>query len=76
MSAALVIRVEPEAADVPEIHRARNPLAANYSSPGYHQDRWVAPTRHPERLREALAALQLPPGVVLDAGTLDRESQV
>lgn len=75
MTAALVIRVDHEAADVPDIHRARNPLAANYSSSGYHQDRWVVPTRHPERLRQALATLPVPPGVVIDPAAADRESQ-
>jgi hypothetical protein len=71
MTAALVIRVGPAAAAVPAIHRARNPLAANYSSPDHHQDRWAVPTRHPDRLRKALASLPLPPGVVIDPDTAD-----
>jgi hypothetical protein len=58
MTAALVIRVDTAAAVLPEIHPARNPLALNYSAPGHHQDRWAVPTRHPERLREALASLR------------------
>jgi hypothetical protein len=71
MTAALVIRVDLAAAALPEIHRARNPLAVNYSEPGYHQNRWVVPTRHPDRLREALASLPLPPGTVIDPGTAE-----
>lgn len=76
MKAALIIRVDPAAADLPDIHRARNPLAVNYSSSGFNQDRWVVPTRHPERLRQALATLPVPPGVVIDPEIADRESQV
>jgi hypothetical protein len=71
MTAALVIRVDPAAATVPAIHPARNPLAANYASPGYPQDRWAVPTRHPDRLRKTLASLPLPPGTVIDPGTAD-----
>jgi hypothetical protein len=71
MTAALVIRVDPAAATVPAIHPARNPLAANYASPGYPQDRWAVPTRHPDRLRKTLASLPLPPGTVIDPDTAD-----
>jgi hypothetical protein len=71
MTAALVIRVDPAAAMVPAIHPARNPLAVNYSSSGYRQDRWAVPTRHPDRLRKALASLPLPPGVVIAPDTAD-----
>jgi hypothetical protein len=67
MTAALVIRVDHAAAALPAIHRARNPLAVNYSADGYHQALWAVPTRHPERLREALNSLPLPTGVVIDA---------
>ncbi len=69
-NAVLVIRINLDEATVPKIGPARGPLSANYSAPGYHQDRWIVPTRHPQRLKAALAALPLPDGVViLDADT-------
>lgn len=75
MTAALIIRVDPASASAPQIHRARNPLAANYSSPGYHQSGWVVPTRHPDRLQQVLASLPLPPGVVVDPATVAQSLQ-
>ena len=54
MRAALVIWVDRGQAMLPAIRRARGPLSANWSSPGFHQPVWVAPTRHPQRLRAAL----------------------
>jgi hypothetical protein len=76
MTAALVIRVDPSVATVPAIHPARSPLAVNYSSLGYQQDRWAVPTRHPDRLRKALASRPLPPGVVIAPTPLTRASDL
>ena len=66
MRAALVVWVESEQAVLPAIEPARGLLAANWSSPGFSQPLWVAPTRHPRRLRAALQDVPLPPGVAGD----------
>lgn len=66
MRAALVIWVERDHANLPRIKPARGPLSVNWSSPGFHQPIWVAPTRNPERLQAALARLPLPAGTVSD----------
>lgn len=64
MRAALVIWVEPEQAALPDITPARGLMSANWSSPGFHQPLWVAPTRHPEQLRAALMNTPLPAGTI------------
>jgi hypothetical protein len=69
MTAALVIEVRQPAATLPKIHRARNPLAVNYSSAGHHQSQWVVPTRHPGRLRAVLDSLPLLADAVIDPGS-------
>jgi hypothetical protein len=66
MRAALVIWVERDHAELPEIKRARGPLSVNWSSPGFHQPIWIAPTRHRQRLEAALATVPLPAGTVSD----------
>jgi hypothetical protein len=66
MRAALVVWVESEQAVLPAIEPARGLLAANWSSPGFSQPLWVAPTRHPRRLRAALTDIPLPVGVAGD----------
>ena len=60
MRAVLVVWVESEQAVLPAIEPARGLLAANWSSPGFSQPLWVAPTRHPRRLRAALTDIPLP----------------
>lgn len=57
MRAALVIWVDGRQATLPAIRPARGPLSASWSSPGFHQPVWVAPTRHPRRLRAALTEI-------------------
>jgi hypothetical protein len=66
MRAALVAWVEPDHAMLPRISPARGPLSVNWSSPGYRQPVWVAPTRRPAELEAALASVPLAPGTVSD----------
>ena len=40
--------------------------AANWSSPGFAQPLWVAPTRHPRQLRAALEDIPLPATTIGD----------
>jgi hypothetical protein len=54
MQAALVIWVDLELATFPAVEPARGVMWANWSSPGYPQPLWVAPTRRPRKLRAAL----------------------
>jgi hypothetical protein len=66
MRAALVVWVDSEQAVPPAIEPARGLLVANWSSPGFSQPLWVAPTRHPRRLRAALKDIPLTAGTVGD----------
>ena len=66
MRAALVIWVDSEQAVTPAIQPARGLLAANWSSPGFPQPLWVAPTRHPRQLRAALKDIPLPANTLGD----------
>jgi hypothetical protein len=68
MRAALVVRVDLSRARVPAIRAAGGPLWRSYNAPGFDQPVWVVPTRHPERLSQALAIVPLPSGVVRDPG--------
>lgn len=62
----------PSRSGIPARQPGRNaekdPLSYNYASPGYRQNEWVVPTRHPERLATALVTASLPPDVVIDPG--------
>ena len=66
MRAALVIWVDNEQAVTPAIQPARGLLAANWSSPGFSQPLWVAPTRHPRQLQAALKDIPLSAKTIAD----------
>lgn len=66
MRAALVIWVDSDQAVTPDIQPAHGLLAANWSSPGFPQPLWVAPTRHPRQLRAALKNTPLPATAIGD----------
>jgi hypothetical protein len=68
MRAALVVRVDLSRAEMPQIRAATGPLWSSYRAPGVPQPVWVIPTRHPVQLRQALAVLPLPAGVIRDPG--------
>jgi hypothetical protein len=56
MRAALVIEVDPEHATYPEF-RVRQAAAVGTSQVGTRSRTWVAPTRRPDQLAEAVAAI-------------------
>jgi hypothetical protein len=62
MDAALVLWIDLDRATLPEIRRARGFLRVfgGWTSRGYHQPLWIAPTRQPEKLATALAEVPFP----------------
>lgn len=70
MRSALVIWVDMDRAQVPQIRQATNPLWSSNAQPGFNQPVWVVPTRHPSRLQAALAQLPLPSGALREVSGL------
>jgi hypothetical protein len=70
MRAALVIWVDQNQAQLPEIRQASSAAWSSYTAPGFHQPVWAVPTRRPEDLAAALAVLPLPAGTVTNPAEL------
>jgi hypothetical protein len=73
MNAALVIWVDQDQAQLPEIRRARSNAWSNCSAPGFHQPIWVVPTRRAAELTRALPLLPLPASTVRDPAEMTGE---
>jgi hypothetical protein len=70
MRAALVIWVDQDQAQLPQIRQASSVLWSSYSAAGFHQPIWVVPTRRPAELTAALSLLPVPAGTVRDPAEL------
>lgn len=70
MRAALVIWVDQDQAQLPQIRQASSVLWSSYSAAGFHQPIWVVPTRRPAELAAALSLLPVPAGTVRDPAEL------
>jgi hypothetical protein len=73
MRAALVIWVDQNQAQLPEIRPARSRAWSSSSAPGFHQPVWVVPTRRSAELIRALPLLPVPPGAVRDPAEMTGE---
>ena len=73
MRAALVIWIDQDQAQLPDIRPARSHAWSNCSAPGFHQPIWVVPTRRPAELTGALSLLPLPAGAVRDPAEMTGE---
>jgi len=73
MHAALVIWVDQDQAQFPEIRPARAAAWSTNSAPGFQQPIWVVPTRRAAELTRALPLLPLPAGTLRDPAEMTGE---
>ncbi|MDR2988021.1 MAG: hypothetical protein LBV34_24605, partial [Nocardiopsaceae bacterium] len=73
MRAALVIWVDLDQAQLPEIHPARSNAWSSCSAHGFHQPIWVVPTRRPAELTRALPLLPVRAGAIKDPAEMTGE---